>query len=79
MRSMSAILNLVIDGEINTPAEGAALLDEEAGEYAAALHIPQDDARAQLLRQIEDSTRRLCPPNRAERLQEIYGFHLPSL
>lgn len=78
MKSMSAILNLVIDGEINTPAQGAALLDEEAREYAGALQLTQDDARAQLLRQIETSSR-LCPPNRTERIREIYGFHLPSV
>ena len=73
MRSISAILNLVIDSEINTPAAGAALLDEEASEYAGALQISQDDARAQLRRQLEDSTARRCTTKTAQRIREIYG------
>lgn len=72
MRSMTQILWLVLDKEINTPAEGAALLDEEAKHYAEVLKIPEAQARAELQENIEDAAQ-LCLRSDAKRLREIYG------
>ena len=71
MRSMSAILWTVIDGEINTPEQGAALLEEETREYAVALKITEAEARAQLLANIHDAAR-LCLKSDAAKLEEIF-------
>jgi len=76
MRSMSQILWIVIDNEINTPEQGAALLDEEAKNYAEAMKIPEAEARALLLSNIDDSAK-LCLKGDAEKLRKVYELHLP--
>lgn len=48
MRSMWMILSGVVDGQINTKEQAAALLDEEARDYAEALHLDEETARRQL-------------------------------
>jgi hypothetical protein len=73
MRSISGFLWMVIDGEINTPEQGAALLDEEAREYAGALQITEAEARAQLLANIE-SAAGLCLRSEAEKLRRIFAI-----
>ena len=71
MRSISAILWTVIDGEINTPAQAEELLAEESKEYANALQITEAEARAQLLANIHDAAR-LCLKSDAAKLEEIF-------
>lgn len=73
MRSISQILWLVVDGEINTPEQGTALLDEEARDYADILKIPEVQARAQLLANIDDCAR-LCLKSDAMKLRGIFGI-----
>jgi len=45
---MWQILSAVTDGEINTPEQARAVLDEETTEYARVLQIPADEARKML-------------------------------
>lgn len=73
MRSISQILWLVLDGEINTPEQGADLLDAEARDYADILKIPELEARSQLLANIEDCAR-LCLKSDAAKLRGIFGI-----
>lgn len=52
MRSMREIMCAVVDGEINTKEQAAALVNEEALELAAAERISIEAARAMLLSNI---------------------------
>lgn len=52
MRSMRDIMCAVVDGEINTKAAAAALVNEEAAQVAQATGTPIEEARAVLLSNI---------------------------
>lgn len=52
MRSIFQILNLVVDGQINTPQEGAQVIAEESAQLATAAAITQEEAQARLLHNI---------------------------
>lgn len=71
MRSMSQILWKVIDGEINTAAQGEELLAEESKQYADVLKITEADARAQLLDNIHAAAA-LCLRSDADKLREVF-------
>jgi hypothetical protein len=73
MRSIGQILCGVIDSEINTPEQGAALLAEESREYAAALKITEDEARAVLLHNLEYGAG-LCPGSDAEKVRTVFSM-----
>jgi hypothetical protein len=73
MRSIANILWTVLDGEINTPEQGAALLAEESRDYADVLKIPEAQARAQLLENIE-SAAALCLRSEAEKRRTIFAI-----
>ena len=71
MRSISQILWAVLDKEINTPAEGDALITEESREYAVVLKITEAEARAQLLENI-DHAAALCLRSDAAKLRAVF-------
>lgn len=76
MRSMNQIINLVIDGEITTKEQAAALVDEEAREYAEALHIDEAGARANVLSGIGYVTGYLSHAQ-ADRIMELFDTQHP--
>ena len=52
MRSMLTIINLVVDGEITTSEQAAALVETEAAEAAEFYNQPIEEARTKLLQRI---------------------------
>lgn len=72
MRSMWQILCAVIDGEITTPEQGDALLAEESREYAEALKIPEAQARAELLANVQCAAATICTIRDAKKLRDLY-------
>ena len=73
MRSMWQILNSVIDGEINTPEQGEALITEEAQEYARVLQITEEAARAQLLQNLNHRVSLCLQPDAAKFRDVFHG------
>ena len=61
MRSVKDILCMVVDGEINTREEAAAILGEESPEYAA-----------QLRETLERAADKLCTPRAGKKLRELF-------
>lgn len=72
---MCQILDAVIDGEINTKEQAAAILAEESPQYAGALGITDDAARRQLQDDIGRAAGYLSEAE-AARIKEM--FECPS-
>ena len=62
MRSISQIINLVVDGEIATPEQAAALVCEEGREAAAFYNIPVVQAVSNVLEGIDLAIDRMASP-----------------
>lgn len=71
MRSICEILWAAVDGEINTPAHAAQMLDSEAISYATALKMSPDTARVLLCAQIRRAAA-LCPGEKEDRILQLF-------
>lgn len=73
MRSMAEILWLIVDEEINTPEQGAQILNEETQEYARLLDLDETTARAYLMRHLSKLAAR-ATPRHADKLNELFNL-----
>ena len=76
MRSMMAIINLVVDGEITTKEQAAAIVDEEAREYAHFHGTTIQEQRAILLENIGYVTGYLSY-KQADNIMELFQTQHP--
>lgn len=73
MRSISEILNEVVDGVITSREDADALLAHESGEYARARGVTEDEARHQLRKNLEYAAA-LCPARHAGNLRKWFDL-----
>jgi hypothetical protein len=79
MRSMAQIINLVIDGEITTKEQAAALVEEEVRDRVAFYyisHVTAEQARTSLLMQIGYVTG-YCSHEQADKIMELFDTEHP--
>jgi hypothetical protein len=73
---MMAIINLVMDGEVTTKEQAAAVVDHETRERANFYAIPVEEARNKLLSQIGYVTCYLSH-KQADNVMELFGTEHP--
>jgi len=76
MRSMSEIVNLVVDGKLTTQREARAIVDEQAQNLAAIEQLTVDEAREEFRRDLALAAI-LCTPSQRDRLREIFELKEP--
>lgn len=76
MRSMWQIINLVVDGEIATKEQAAALVKIEAAEAAEFYKISEGEATARLLENIGYMTGYFSS-EQADRIMELFDTQHP--
>jgi hypothetical protein len=76
MRSMMTFLNLIVDNEITTREQAAALVEQEAQVMAEFYQITQEEAKEKLLANIQEVTRYLSHKKAAD-VRELFGIEHP--